>query len=398
MNLKVRDFILHSVSYFFLLLSYPLIRASSTAYFFEAYGAKSTPLAWLWAIMILSICVWGLNLAQKKRGSWWLMSVTSLFSSLIFFGCWLLYQQGFLFGAYGFFVWKEVYIVLLVHLMLAYINSLLSREHFKKRIGIIAGAGSLGGILGGLLTTQLSQTDQTNVIFLLGVVFILVPGLMTFLTPNFHIAHENHPSTAFASLDNQKMKKYVFFIIVITILSQWIINIADFKFNLVFEKSILSSQGRTAFLGQIYTYTNLLTLGMQLLILPVVLRRLKEKSIHLMIPIFYFISFGVGLFFGQSFLLVSSGFYLFLKSVDYSLFSGAKEFLYQPMDSAQKYATKYLTDMIAYRGGKGCIALILVYTQNPQFLNLIMLGCMGIWIGLLFPLFKLHQELFSLKE
>jgi ATP:ADP antiporter, AAA family len=397
MKLNPRHFLFLCLGYFFVIFNYPLIRASSTAYFFDAYGAKSTPSAWVWAVLVLSLCIAGLNRLQKNWGSQKLMFTTSSMAGLCFLVAWLFFQTGMKEGAYGFFVWKEVYIVLQVHLLLSYANSLFSREDFKKKIGWLAGSGSFGGMVGGLLTTWLADHGFASWIFPIGVLFVILPGIMVFFVPDLKVT-ANKNEAPLSSLDSTLIKKYVGFIILMTLLSQWVINIADFQFNLLLEKTILVSDKRASYLGQLYTYTNLLTLGFHVLILPVALKRMREVHLQFFIPLFYLLALALGFNLGGQLLWVSGGFYILLKSVDYSLFSGAKELLYQPMIPAQKYATKYLTDMLAYRAGKGLIALLLIYIQTPDVLIFLMFICLGLWIGSLFPLFNYQKKLFVIKD
>jgi AAA family ATP:ADP antiporter len=117
--------------------------------------------------------------------------------------------------------------------------------------------------------------------------------------------------------------------------------------------------------------------------------------LHLSIPISYLI-LSLGLFFaGGNILVMTTGFYVYLKASDYSLFSGGKELLYQPLLPEQKYGAKYLTDMLVYRASKAMIAAVLIYLQSSSILNMMMVGFLLLWLVLVIRIFGIHRRLFN---
>ena len=392
MPFSYQNLIVLFISYFFVLLNYSLIRASTTTFFLEAFKAKATPIGWFISVFILSLTIGIMNRLQKKWGMHKLFLVFSLFSGFIFLESFFLHLQGQGVGSYSLYVWKEVYIVIQVHLLLAYTNSWLDREHFLKWIGPLGAIGSLGGIFGGLLTSWISDNFGTTAVFYTGLFFTVLPGITAFFT--LRINHSSStPASPFESLNTKEIKRYVFLIVALTLLSQFVINIADFQFNLVFEKNLTDANARTSFLGKIYSLTNFATLVIQVIFVPFIFRFVSSSSLHFFIPLSYILSISLGVSLNSELILVSSGLYLYLKSADYSLFSGAKELLYQPLKAEQKYGVKYLTDMLSYRAGKALISLVLLYLQNTRILTVLMLSFLILWIILLAPLFKLQKQM-----
>lgn len=372
-------------AYFLVLFNYPLIRASSTALFFDAYGAKSSPVAMFFSVFFLAISIMVCNRIQTGSIVQKVFLYVSLFSSCAF----VLGSFG---SAYISFVWKEIYIVLQVHLLLAYANTYFSKEDFKLLLGPVGAVGSLGGILGGLLTSYLADT---TIVMWTGVLFTSVPALFFFFTRPVVTKTEEKKKSPLSSLDSPGVRRYVFYVAAIVLLTQFVINIADFMFHIEFEKSIVSSQDRTSYLGQMYSLTNLLTLVFQLVLLPLILPRVSERNFHIFIPVSYVISIALMLGGSGIGLLPIAALFTYLKAADYSLFSSGKEILYQPLKSEQKYGAKYLTDMLVYRVGKALVALVLIYLQSSTILNMLMFIFLGIWILLIIKLFQLHRQLFS---
>ncbi|HZK60551.1 MAG TPA: MFS transporter, partial [Anaerovoracaceae bacterium] len=318
-------------AYFFVLFNYPLIRAASTTLFFEDYGAKSSPLAWLWTVLFLSVSIVIFNRFQSRHSVQRVFLWASILSTLLFGASAVGFLYKIKFLSFLSFIWKEIYIVLQVHLLLAYANNYFKKEEFKLIVGPVGAAGSIGGIFGGLLTSYISQSYGTIYVAFFGLIFVLLPAILFLKTTNLRTVEEGKKTVSpLASLDNKDIKQYVFYIALIVMLSQFIINIADFKFNINFEKTIGLARDRTAYLGWIYTWTNSLTFILQFVCLPLLIPRISEKSLHLFIP-FSYMACTIGLFFmSGSLLLPIAALYVYLKAADYSLFSAGKELLYQP--------------------------------------------------------------------
>src|SRR5690606_18877462 len=236
------------------------------------------------------------------------------------------------------FIWKEVYIVLQVHLLLAYVNILVRKEDFKAIIGPVGAAGSIGGVFGGLLTSYISDSFGAIFVAWFSLAFVFMPALFFLFTQSVRKESEEEKGPSpLSSLSEKKIRNYVFLVASLVMLSQFIINIADFQFNLSFEANIGSTTARTSYLGWVYTWTNLLTFIIQFLCLPWILPRISEKTLHFFIPISYLVSLGCLVFATGNLFIPVAIFYVYLKASDYSLFSAGKEILYQPLTPNQKY-------------------------------------------------------------
>jgi len=381
------------ISYFLVIFNYPLIRASTTSLFFEAYGAKSTPLAWAFAVVFLTISIFLCNRLQKKQSVQMVFAVASILSAVIFLaGSLSIFQENKLFAFFS-FIWKEICIVIQVHLLLGYANNYFNKHDFRVLVGPVGAIGSLGGIFGGLLTTALSENGGTILVLQTGVSFVILPIVFFILTKRINNIGVEHTSPV-ASLDTPDLKKYVLYICGMVAMAQFIINIADFKFNLAFEAAVATSDLRTAYLGNIYTWTNGLTFVFQFLVLPFVLLRVSERNLHLFIPLSYLLCIVALMIAPQIGLIPVASLYIYFKAADYSFFSAGKEILYQPLSGMQKYGAKYLTDMLVYRSSKALIAVLLIYLQSSLILDIMMMAFLCLWLLVVMKLFGLHRKLF----
>jgi AAA family ATP:ADP antiporter len=388
-----RPIILVALNLFAVLFSYPMIRSASTAIFVDYYGAKNTPWVWILSVVALAISVSLFNKWQKKRSVFFLYSNISILTSVVFLVCNILYLLKINIVAFPYYVWKEVYIILLVHLSIGYLNSKVEYRVAKLTYGPLGALGSLGGVLGGLLTSSTITFVNANFGKGLGLIAIgLVGTLIIFLTTFLFASakgdyiHKKEETTETPLASIVSVKKYVFLMASIVAISQFVINLANYKFNLGLEEFVSGAEGKGEFLGKVYSGINLISFSFQVIFIPILLKLVKVRVIHVSIPLLFGCLFLMTFFFSGSFLPVAMLFIVY-KGLDYSLFSTAKEMLYFPLSQVQKFGAKYVVDMIVYRASKMLISAILLFIAAPFLVDSILGICLIIWIVLTVLLF-----------
>lgn len=378
------------LAYFFSLFNYPLIRSATTVHFFEFFGAKSSPYAWLWTVIFLSLAVGLSNFLQSRLSIQRVFLIISSLSAVIFYFTEPMGQIPYM--GYLPFIWKDIYIVLQIHLLLAFINQALNKDLFKKFVGPIGAIGSLGGVIGGLLTSYLSADFGMSWVLIVGSLMVLMPGIFFLKTKNaFKQTDEEGTKTSPLASFSPEVKRYIFYIALMVAITQFIINIADFQFNLAFEKAVSGKELRTEYLGHLYSIINFFNLVFQFFFVPIILSKVGERTFHFLIPASYLIGQILLVSFGGGVLGIAS-FFVYLKASDYSFFVSAKEMLYQPLSSAQKYGAKYITDMLVYRYSKALIALVLIYVQSLFLIDALMIVLLILWILVIIRLFKVYPK------
>lgn len=378
-----------------LLFSYPLIRSSTTAIFIDAFGAKNTPLVWIYSVLSLAVMVGANNFLQTRMNLQKLFLGVTTLSLFILLGASWFYSEGLSWVPYVLYVWKEVYIVLLVHMTIGYLNVTVTAEQAKLFYGPFGALGSLGGIAGGLWTGQLSASLSAVEVLWVGLFFMALAALCFWKTDRqYNIPAKpgrQRPRSPLASISEVKL--YVGLVIGVIVLSQFAISLANFKFNLIFEQMIGGTQEKTAYLGRLYAMINTLSLCVQILVVPYLLSRLRLSLIHLSLPLIYLAASAATLLSPVAWLFMVSGSFILMKGLDYSLFAAAKELLYFPLTAEQKFGAKYLADMVFYRFAKGLISFVLLFFQTHWAVNGMLIGCLVAWVGLLFPLFKQAKKI-----
>ncbi len=375
---------------FLVLLSYPLIRSASTAIFLQAYGAKSSPIVWVWSVLALSLLVSFYNHFQLKWRIHILYAGTGLFSIAFILFCFMMVESGSSFFAWPFYIWKEVYIVVMLHMVYGLLNTLVDIKIARILYGPLGAIGSLGGVFGGLLTSQFTKEYGLSGITIAGSFIILLSILSYLMAEKTKInkLSEKKDISPLASISN--IKKYTALMASIVILSQFVINLANFKFNILFEIAVPDEVTKTEQLGRLYTWINLIAFFLQIAVLPFLLRFVSLKKIHLLIPIVYLATQMWTL--GGGALAVASMF-MVLKGTDYSIFAVSKELLYFPLTHKQKYGAKYIVDMFCYRFGKGLISFIMIYIQALFWIDTLLYTSLILWIFAIIPLTREHTKL-----
>jgi ATP:ADP antiporter, AAA family len=382
-----------------LLAGYPLARAVTTALFLEYAGARQSPHVWLLTVLVLFFAVWLLNKTYKRDRPFRPFALISLISAVGLIGM-TASLNALPMLVYPLYVLKEVYIVLLVHLTIARMNNLVTVIEAKKYYGPFGALGSLGGIGGGFLTHRLAPMHSSLELLCILGLFLLMATVFFWKTQS--AGHEREQALQPAPEKSPPLSSlapvrvYVLGLIGLIILSQFVVNIANFQFNLLFDVLVSGVQEKTQFLGLFYGVLNGLSLALQIIAIPLLFRFMKMQTVHICIPLLGLVACVIGFGPGAGLILGASGAFMVVKALDYSIFSAAKEILYFPLSVEQKYGAKYLVDMVFYRFAKGLISFVLIFMQEPRLLNIMLFISFGLWIALVYPVFLHRSKL--LKE
>lgn len=379
-----------SLVLFSIFFSYPIVRSTVDATFLDIYGANKSPHVWVYSVIVLSVIVSLYNYLYKAIKVQWLFFWTAAFTVLSMAASIYFIHQGHNIFAYFLYIMKEVYIVLLFHMALGWLNSAIDFELAKVLYGPIGAVNSLSGIVGGYLTSGLTYYFSTTQIMLLGISALIVAGVAFLQLSDAGSMKESGTKekreTPFVAI--ARVKKYIFWMGLVIMLTQFAINLANFKFFVLLEQAVSDKLLKTRYLGNIYSIINMISLFLQVMVLPIALRMFKNRSLHFFIPSFYIAVTVFGYLVAGNYLFAVAATFVVFKGFDYSLFSTAKELLYFPLSSKQKYGAKYIIDMVVYRFGKGLISFLLGFQLVKDNINALLLFFLIVWLVVLFPMFN----------
>ena len=340
----------------FVLFGYEFIRSVSSSLFIEAYGAEylTRGMVAVPPSMIVMLYCYGRLLSWQ--GATRALTITSLFSAILILGCYAALSRGMSFAAAIIYVFREAYIVIVIEQFWSFVNSVLTTEQAKRINGPFCAVASIGSFLGGTLVSKLATVLGTEALLLFTAGSLVPTAALGVLAYKFGGEPKPSEEEAGGRLGHIGVRtlfrsRYLIFIGVLIISTQIVSTVLDLRFNILAEMERPDTDMRTAFFGSVYGSLGLAAGILQLVAVPLALRFIALRYIHLTIPLVHFVS---------SFILTVSpslrtgtAAYVIFKALDYSLFRAGKELFYMPLSYDSRYRAKQIIDSFGYRFSKG---------------------------------------------
>lgn len=359
---SIAGFVPLALAGFALMASYGVVRPLARAVFsFEArfmfWGMAATPL-------LVTLLIWPYGLALTRLGPRRTVLGCTLLSGLLL-SLPLLIRHPYL--TFFLYVWKDVYVVLLVEQFWSLANSMHTVAAGKRRFGVLLFIGGLGAVSGNQLVALLSEPLGAWTVYV-GALLLLLPFAF-FISRAYDAVGLSGPSPTrpdspgAAGLGVLSKSPYLLTIAAIVALGQVMAGALEVVFTQhvegtygIGEVAAHARDARAAFEGRFWTWVNLGSMSMQL-VTPLLLSLLAIPSIHLIIPLTHLLAIGALL--AHPSLATAAFAFAWFKVVDYSLFRASKEVLYVPLDFDARYRAKMIIDMTIYRTAKGGSGLLL---------------------------------------
>jgi AAA family ATP:ADP antiporter len=371
------------------MFSYGLARPAIESLFLEEY--TQTGLPWVWLAVAIGAAAVTLLYSQFART----VRITSLCAWVaLVSGALLALQLGLLSlgvrsAVFTLYVWKDLYIVVLVEVFWSLANIVHPIRAARWTYGLFLVAGSLGSMAGELLIGILAPRLGTR-----AAVGLVVPVFVAvaYAARPFSVRDAELPS-AVPRLGTELLRgiatvwrsRYLGLIVLLIGVVQVAITLIDFQFNGAIQAAYPDTDERTAVIGALYATINGTALVLQGLAGPV-FAVAGVGGVLVAIPVL--LGTSVAWFALSPRLLSMAVAKVASKALDYSLGRAAKEILYIPLSYAEKTQGKAFADIFSYRVAKGGASLLLVWMTERQVhadaVSWIGLACIGIWLALSF--------------
>lgn len=372
-----------------LMSTYGFARPAAEALFIGDYGASALPWAWL-GVAAAAIAVTALYNRLAAALSLARLWPRAILASLVV-GVALLAAElaGIEHASFALYIWKDVYIVVLVELFWSVANVTFPIHQARWAYGLFLAAGSLGSLVAELAVGPLAAAAGTERSMLAVVPLLLISAALAPWLPAAVTAAPERaapPPLAAALIRGVRIllrSRYLTLLVGLIVVVQIAITLVDYQYNVALEAYSASDEVRTAVAGQIYAATNAAALILQLLAGPL----LKIAGVPLILVMIPALLFGGVLWAAASPRLVAvAAIKIASKAFDYSLGRASKEILYIPLSYAEKTEGKTLVDLLTYRVAKGLASAMLLWLAAVELgagaVSALVIGLLGGWIAL----------------
>lgn len=344
-------------AFFFLFSGYYMLRPVR-----EAMGVAGgvRDLKWLFLYTFLAmLCVmppfWWLVARLRRR-----VFIPAIFhfftlNLLVFFATLTLWPGSELVTGRIFFVWLSVFNLMVVSLFWSFMADAFGHEQGQRLFGFIAGGGTVGALLGALLTSQLVQVIGIAPL-LLGAAGMLQLALLCQTrvarsTREADGARERPPigGGLLSGLTAVTRSPYLLAICGYMFFATFCGTVVYFAQATIVREMALESEARTAIFARIELVVQFAALMLQFFVTARVIRRFGVGLTLVILPILFVLGFtGLGLAPVFAMLIV---FQTVRRAASYGLAKPTKETLFTLVSDEEKYKSKGFIDTVVYRGG-----------------------------------------------
>lgn len=408
-------------------ISYAFVRTSIETIFSSKYGTKAIPDVWTYTIPVLLLAVFIYYHLSNRYPLLTLYILAAAVSVLTLLPLLVGFFKGYRWSHFGLFIWKDVYIILLVEIFWSFAQTLTKAISARKVYWIYGVSGAIGALSGYILSYNLANTPYKDKLFLslVIIVFLCAIGVCFYLKKLIQeidplkqknliaINHLNIFKQIGSLFSLVFRNRYLISILLIVGLSQVIINLIDLQFYAYGDRHFMKKELQDAMRSYGFIIINGFSAFFDLFAGLMLLRFLGVAGPLFGVPIAITSIVLIGVIQPMDTELYYKAQFILSKSLDYSLFTIGKEILFSPLSYEEKVQGKALIGMLVYRLGKVSSSFFKwVLTKVPGYfhlptykleslqisrtINFINLALLLIWLIITASIVKrYHKELYA---
>ncbi len=389
------------INFFLIILAYYHIKPASRSLFLEYLGADSLPYVWISTAVILGLAIsYYHRLLERSSRLNLVLGTLAVFIALLLLFHTLLDQQGKV-TAVAFYIFVDIFSVVLVEQFWSLTNSIYKVSDGKRWYGIVGTGGLLGGVTGSSMAGMwINMGFQTSDLLLMATVILSILVLLNLVFARIGVYEENTQKTettrfheGWASLAKNR---YLVLIAITLLLSQIASPLVEYKFMGMVQENFTGLNQRTAFLSGFFAILSMISIGINLLITPLVHRYFGVIAGLTLQPFFLLAS--TWSFYLHPGILTAQIMKISDRGLAYSINRASRELLYVPIDSLQIYQAKAWIDMFGYRLFKvaGSVLILLLTQWLPVSVPTVGLSWLTMtvclfWLGAIYLLAREHR-------
>lgn len=320
------------------------------------------PYAWLATVPFSLLLVSFYNHFIPKWGSRKLFFILILVVSAtnLLFG---LFAQSIPVFTFLFFVWRELYIMLMFQLVWSVVHANIQFEKAKYLYGFFFGFGGVGSLLGALFPGFCAVSfGSENLIFWILPIDLMI---LVFYVKMTHYSNGESPKVNrekaggfIHGMQLIRSSRFLIFALVVVIFMQMITAIADFQFNDFLGRAYIEKDVRTEISARISVVLHIVTMLLQFAGTFFIINWLGFRRTHYMIPTLLGASSTLLALFPFSHCISTA--FITCKALDFSVFGVVREMLYIPLKPDEKYRARAVIDIFAHRSSKAFSSVLII--------------------------------------
>ncbi len=390
--------------FFLIIMALYHLKPASRSLILESHGTEALPYIWIAsaAVLLVAITLYHYIVARYTR-LYVVLGTCGLFIALLVM-FWLALQWPGRMASLGFYLFVDVFGVVLVEQFWSLTNSIYTTEEGKRWYGLVGTGGLIGGAAGGgAAALIINYTSlQTPDLLLVAAAILVVIIALTWFMGRLHMYREtDEPSSRAKPQGDWRAlfhNRYLMLIGAALLLAQLVSPLVEYQFLRVIESLYSEREARTAILSVFFSVLNVASITINIVLTPLILHYLGVLAGLLVQPLILATStYG---FYLHPTLIPAATMKISDRGLSYSINRAAKELLYIPVAPLIMYQAKAWIDMFGYRIFKAFGSLlILLLTQWTTIatgngnLSFVIIGGCAVWAVVLIYLHREYQSL-----
>lgn len=384
---RERAFILFALCCtFFICVDYAMVRPIGNSLFINSFGTRFFPYAWIAMVPVNFLLVGLYNRLLPKWGTkrlfFTLMSTVFVVNTSFA----ILYKT-FPLLAFPFYMWKELYVMLLFQMVWSVIHSNIQLSRAKYLYGMFFGFGGLGSVFGSSFPGFFAVRMGTeNILLLSPIVYACLAFVYGKLNrySNGEVPKENQVEKGgfLHGVRLIRSSRFLIFALLSVLFMQMTVAITDFQLSDFLERLYQDKDIRTQMVARIMGIVHSSTVILQFIGTYILIRILGYRKANYFVPTLLALSASL-LLIAPLFGIVAFGF-IATKTLDFAVFGPVKEMLYVPLKPDEKFRAKAVIDVFVYRTSKAVssfmILLVTSFVAAPA-LSWVTLSIALLWMG-----------------
>jgi AAA family ATP:ADP antiporter len=356
------------LNFFLIIMAYYQVKPASRSLFIESLSSSRMPYVWMASAVAMGFFITWYHRLVERHSRMHVVLGTCLSVSAILLAFRLAFTQPGTVQSVLFYVFVDIMGVVLVEQFWSLTNSIYTTPEGKTWFGIVGSGGLVGGVAGGWAAALLIKHTplKTPDLLVISAGIILLISVLTWAMGRIglycEVERANHTPPPTHGWQSLGQSRYFLLIAALLLLAQIASPFIEYQFLNTVERAYTEMDARTAFLSMFFGTMGLISIGINVVITPLVTRFLGTIAGLLVQPVMMGLcSWG---FLLHPTLFFSGATKISDRALSYSINRASKELLYVPVDPVLIYQAKAWIDMFGYRTFKvaGSV-LILVMTQ-----------------------------------